>query len=237
MALLRDLATWRLEPAWAPWFARFPGSKLLAGGAKNKIGARRASKHRLDRAIGRRRGESRLAAAQVAWPVSARPPSSSSRMASPRGAALGGGKGFGARFRFPPVLSSLPSSPFAALPLCFFLFSFLLLLLLLLFLLLSASFFLLFSLLGLFFLPSLFPSCSHFAPCAFFSDPASLNGFDPCRLLCVSRTRRPIACRAGREKERSGQKARRWARRRRPKLRVAPRPARLRLVSRNKRRR
>lgn len=131
-------------------------------------------------------------------------------------------------FRRPPALLFSPSLRF------FFLLRILRLFFFFFFLLLSL---LLFSLLGLFFLPSLFPSCSHFAPCAFFSGPASLNGFDPCRLLCVSRTRRPIACRAGGEKERRGQKARRWARRRRPKLRVAPRPARLRLVSRNKRRR
>lgn len=38
----------------------------------------------------------------------------------------------------------------------------------------------------------------------FFSAPASLDGFDLCRLPCVSRTRRPIACRAGGEKERCG---------------------------------
>lgn len=212
MALLRDFATWRFEPAWAPGFARFPASTLLAGRAKNKIGARRrASKHRLDRAIGGRRGESRLAAAQVAWPVPARPPSSSSRMASPRGAALGGGEGFGALFRFPLVLSSLPSSPFAALPHCFFPFSSLLFpsspsspsspFFFFFFLLLSL---LIFSLLGLFFLPSLFPSCSHFAPCAFFLRPRIFGWLYLCRLPCVSRTRRPIACRAGGENERCG---------------------------------
>lgn len=205
MALLRDFATWRFEPAWAPGFARFPASTLLAGRAKNKIGARCASKHRLDRAIGRRRGESRLAAAQVAWPVPARPPSSSSRMASPRGAL---GKVLGRCFAFRlffllsrPHLS--PPSRFAFSPSLRFFFLLHLLHLFFFFFFLPLSL-LLFSLLGLFFLPSLFPSCSHFAPCAFFSGPASLNGFDPCRLLCVSRTRRPIACRAGGEKERCG---------------------------------
>ena len=177
MALLRDFATWRLEPAWAPGFARFPASTLLAGRAKNKISARRASKHRLDRAIGRRRGESRLAAAQVVWPVPARPPSSSSRMASPRGAALWGtvlGRCFAFRLSFllsRPHLS--PPSRFAFSPSLRFFFLLHLLHLLHLFffyffLLLSL---LLFSLLALFFLPSLFPSCSHFAPCAFFLRP------------------------------------------------------------------
>lgn len=63
---------------------------------------------------------------------------------------------------------------------------------------------LLFSLLGLFFLPSLFPSCSHFAPCAFFLRPRIFGWLYLCRLPCVSRTRRPIACRAGGENERCG---------------------------------
>lgn len=209
MALLRDLATWRFEPAWAPGFARFPASTLLAGRAKNKIGARRrASKHRLDRAIGGRRGESRLAAAQVAWPVPARPASSSSRMASPRG-ALGKvlGRGFALRLFFPlsrPLLSPPSRFAFSSSLRFFFLLHLLHLLHLFFFFFFLLLSLLLFSLLGLFFLPSLFPSCSHFAPCAFFSGPASLNGFDPCRLPCVSRTRRPIACREGGEKERCG---------------------------------
>lgn len=220
MALLRDFATWRFEPAWAPWFARFPASTLLAGRAKNKIGARRrASKHRLDRAIGRRRGESRLAAAQVAWPVPARPPSSSSRMASPRGAALGGkvwGRGFAFRLFFllsRPHLS--PPSRFAFSPSLRFFFLFLLLHLVFFF---SFCFFLCFFYRCLasfsFLLSFLLVLTVRLAP--FFSAPAFLNGFDPCRLPCVSRTRRPIACRPRGEKKRRGQKARRWARRRGP---------------------
>lgn len=178
MALLRDFATWRFEPAWAPGFARFPASTLLAGRAKNIIGARRASKHRLDRAIGGRRGESRLAAAQVAWPVPARPASSSGRPASPRG-ALGKvlGRGFAFRLFFllsRPHLS--PPSRFAFSPSLRFFF---LLRLLHLFSSFSFCFYLCLFFLCLAYFSFLlsFPLVLTLRLAPFFSAPASWDGF------------------------------------------------------------